>query len=108
MFQSFYTAGPNGFWIFLVVTVIMCGGAAYVTGKAIAETWRPFWQVVVYALLLTCACRFLHYALFHEVMVSLNNYIVDFIVIMSNAASGYTLARKKQMALQYGWPRDQK
>ena len=41
-----YDAGPNGDWVFLLVTVIMGGMAAYATGGAIASTWRPRWQLV--------------------------------------------------------------
>ena len=30
-------------WLFLLITVIMGGWAAWMTGRAIALTWRPFW-----------------------------------------------------------------
>ena len=33
------------FWLFLLVTVIMGGWAAWMTGRAIAITWRPFWNL---------------------------------------------------------------
>ncbi|HSO42876.1 MAG TPA: hypothetical protein VLR47_08575, partial [Rhodospirillales bacterium] len=38
--------------VFLAVTGVVIGFAAYMTGQAIANTWRPAWQLVVYALLL--------------------------------------------------------
>jgi hypothetical protein len=93
----------KSFWTFLVVVVLLCGGGAFVTGKAIAETWRPFWQVVLYAAMLAGVSRFLHYALFHLKMMDFTSYIVEFIVIFVLAAMGYTLARRRQMATQYGW-----
>ena len=33
-------------WLFLLVTVCMGGWAAWMTGRAVAITWRPFWQYV--------------------------------------------------------------
>jgi hypothetical protein len=105
VFGQVYTAGPNGFWVFVVLTLGLCGLAAYVTGRAIAETWRPFWQVVLYAALLACVSRFLHFALFHEVMLSLGNYIVDFAILFGLSALGFSRARATQMATQYSWPK---
>jgi hypothetical protein len=102
-FHAIYTAGPNGLWVFLLCTVLLGGGAAYVSGKAIAETWRPFWQVLVYAALLALAVRFLHFALFEEVLLSLGNYLVDAAILSAAAIAGYLYARRRQMQLQYGW-----
>ena len=48
-----YEANDNGEWVFLLLTVVLGGAAAWATGKAIAQTWRPFWHVPTYALLLT-------------------------------------------------------
>ena len=38
--------------LFLLVTVIMGGGAAWLAGRAIAATWRPWWHVAFYMLIL--------------------------------------------------------
>ncbi len=35
------------FGVFLLVTVVLGGGAAWLAGRAIAATWRPWWHVVV-------------------------------------------------------------
>jgi hypothetical protein len=104
MFHSIYTAGPNGFWVFVLCTVVLGAGAAYVTGKAIADTWRPYWHIIMYALALTLVVRFMHYALFDEVMVSLGNFIVDAAVLVPAAMLGHAVARRRQMATQYSWP----
>jgi hypothetical protein len=103
LFQTIYNAGPNGHWVFLLCTVILGGGAAYVSGKAIAETWRPFWQVVAYGLLMAMVVRFMHFALFEEVMLSLKNYIVDSAVLLAASVAGYNVARRGQMAETYNW-----
>ena len=39
-------------------------GAAWLAGRAIAQTWRPWWSAVAYMLILGLAVRFFHYALF--------------------------------------------
>jgi hypothetical protein len=103
MFQTLYTTGPNGHWVFLLCTVILGGGAAFVSGKAIAETWRPFWQVIGYGLLMALVVRFMHFALFEEVMLSLRNYIVDSVVLLAAGIAGYKVARRRQMAETYDW-----
>jgi predicted permease len=105
MFQSFYDAGENGFWVFVLCTLLLGAGAAYVTGRAIAETWRPLWQVVVYALLLGLVVRFMHFALFEEVLMSARNYAIDSAVLLVAGLTGYFVARRRQMAEQYGWER---
>ena len=48
----------------LLVTGVLGGGAAFLAGRAIAQTWRPFWNVVVYMAMLGAAVRFVHFALF--------------------------------------------
>ena len=58
--RLFYEEGSFG--VFLLVTVILGGGAAALAGRAIAETWRPWWQVVAYMLILGGAVRFIHFA----------------------------------------------
>lgn len=105
MFQTLYTSGPNGLWIFLLVTVLLGGASAYVSGKAIAETWRPFWQVIVYGLMLALVARFLHFALFEEVLLSAKNLAIDAVVIIAAGIAGYQFARKRQMAANYTWAR---
>ena len=96
-----YTAGPNGLWIFLLLTVCLGGAAAFISGKSIAETWRPFWQVPVYMLPLAFMVRFLHFSLFEEPFVSARNFIVDFVLLLALALLGYRMARARQMATQY-------
>jgi hypothetical protein len=102
LFQVFYDTSPTGHWIFLLVTVIMGGSTAYVSGKAIAETWRPLWHALGYALVIGLAVRFIHYALFEEILVSLRNYVIDCAVLLATTVAGYVLTRRRQMSAQYG------
>jgi hypothetical protein len=101
--MSFYDTGDNGLWIFLLVTVLMGGAAARATGAAIASTWRTPWKVFAAALLLTFAVRFFHYALFYETLLSLKNFIVDYIVVAAACALGFWTTRVRQMVEQYPW-----
>ena len=42
----------GSFGVFILVTVMLGGGAAALAGRAIAVTWRPWWQVVAYSFIL--------------------------------------------------------
>ena len=89
--------------IFLLVTLGMGGAAAYLSGRAIAQTWRPFWHVPLYMLALAAVVRFCHFALFDEPFLSLPSYVVDFASAFAAAALGYRTVRARQMRTQYGW-----
>jgi hypothetical protein len=97
------SSSEHALWIFLLVTVAMGGGAAYVSGKAIAQTWRPLWHVPLYMLALAGVVRFCHFALFAEPLVSAKSYLVDFMVALASASLGFRLLRARQMATQYSW-----
>ncbi len=101
LFQIFYDAGPNGLWIFLLVTVVLGACTAYVSGKAIAGTWRPMWHSIGYALIIALAVRFIHYALFDEVLLSARNYVIDCGVLIAATLAGFRITRRNQMAQQY-------
>jgi len=98
-----YTAGPNGHWVFLLVTVVLGGLAAMATGRALAETWRPLWHVPMTALLIAFGVRFIHYAVFEEPLLSARNLAVDFAVVTAITLAAYAQSRRRQMARQYGW-----
>jgi hypothetical protein len=93
----------GSFGVFLLVTVALGGGGAWLTGRAIAATWRPGWQVGVYMLLMGATVRFFHMALFGGTLLSLHYYLVDTAVCLGFGYAGYRAARTAQMARQYGW-----
>src|SRR5690606_14948282 len=68
-------------WIFILVTVLLGGGAALLTGRAIARTWQPFRIAALYMLPLAAAVRFFHYALFGGTLLSLHYYVVDYLIV---------------------------
>ena len=89
------------FWEFVLVTVILAGGAAYLTGRALANSWLGLKQLAGYMVLLAGAARFIHFALFEGTLLSLHYYIVDLIVLLALAYLGFRVTRSKQMARQY-------
>jgi hypothetical protein len=104
MLPSFYqTNGDNGLWVFVLVTLIMGGAAAWTTGKAVAQTWRPPALLAFYGALLAFAVRFFQYALFEQPLLAVNNLAADYAVLVAIAAGGFLHARRRQMARQYPW-----
>jgi hypothetical protein len=93
----------DSFGVFLLVTVVLGGGAAWLAGRAVAETWRPWWQVVLYSLLLGTAVRFIHFALFGGTLLSLHYYAVDSAICLASGFFGFRTARALQMVNQYRW-----
>ena len=90
-------------WLFVLVTVLMGGWAAWMTGRAMAITWQPYALCVAYLLLLAGAARFIHYALFGGTLLSAHYYVVDALVILAIGSVGFRHTRAGQMARQYGW-----
>lgn len=103
------------FGAFLLVTVALGGGAAWMTGRAIALTWQPWWKLVIYVVLLTIAVRFIHFSLFggsfflppRTFGTAVYFAIIDVVVLMIAAALGRQTTRSRQMARQYGFLRQQ-
>ena len=90
-------------WQFFFVTLLLGGWAAWMTGQACAQTWRPVSALVVYLLLLGIAVRFIHHALFDGTMFSPQYYIVDTIILLGCGLLGYRYTRTNQMVTQYHW-----
>jgi len=96
---------------FIRVTVLLGGGAAWLTGRATARTWSPWWRLVLYIALLTIALRFVHFSLFEGTFflppedfgTALHFAAVDFVVLLIAAAIGRQVTRAGQMARQYGF-----
>jgi hypothetical protein len=89
--------------VFVLVTIILGGGASALAGRAIAATWRPWRQVIIYMLILGAAVRFIHFALFGGTLLSAHYYAVDSAICMAFGFAGYRAARASQMVTQYRW-----
>lgn len=92
-----------GFGEFLLVTVALGGLGAWMTGRAVALTWRSKLALVRYCILLAMSVRFIHYALFQGTLISPWYFLVDLIVLLMIAFAGMQMTRSAQMAGQYSF-----
>jgi hypothetical protein len=88
---------------FMLVTVLIGGLAAWQMGRAIALTWRPFIILPLYALFLTLAVRFFHFALFEGTLLSLQYFLIDFVMLFAASLIGWRMRRAQQMKTQYSF-----
>src|SRR5579885_2910854 len=101
----------------LALTVIMFGGGGFLMGQAIAETWRPWWQILPYVALLAVGNPYLGFALFHgpfivDSLFSANSaplgiavlqYLIEAAVIVLFALFAFRITRARKMVSQYPW-----
>lgn len=94
---------------FLLVTLALGGGAAWMTGRATARAWQPWLLLAFYVLLLGIATRFIHFSLFRgsfflpfeRLPEALYYLAIDLVVLAAAAAAGRQVTRARQMASQY-------
>jgi len=88
---------------FFGLTVVLLGFAAFLTGQAMAQNWRPAWQIVPVALLLTAADRFLLYAMFGAELASPGGSLIAVAILAAIAGAAYYFTRARKMVHQYPW-----
>ena len=93
----------TSFGVFLALTVLVMGFAAFMTGLALANTWKPAWHAVVYLVLLGFADRFLTFALFDGELLSLSGYLIDTAVLVAIGLFAYRITLARKMVSQYPW-----
>jgi hypothetical protein len=101
--MSEFTYDDNSLGVFLLLTVIIGGGAAVLSGRAIAATWRPWWRVLPLMLVLGAAVRFLYFALYGGTLLSLKYYAIDTAVCLVCGLLGFRAKRTSQMVTNYRW-----
>ncbi len=94
--------------IFVGVTLVLMGGAAFLTGQAVGATWRPRRQVVFYCGLLALSGRFLSLALFYgdpffQPLNWLYGAVVDSLALVPIGLFAYAVTRASWMTRQYPW-----
>ena len=93
--------------VFVGITLVLLGFAAWMTGQGLARTWRPMWQAVPYSLLLGLADRFLTWGLFDpenvDVLWLISGYLIDTAVLLGYALIAYRLTKVRKMVSQYPW-----
>ena len=88
---------------FIALTVVAFGGAALMMGRALADTWRPGWQNVVYGLLLGVANRLFQNFLFANDVLNLVAYVIGTAVLIGAAVVAYRATLAHKMVTQYPW-----
>jgi len=88
---------------FLIVSLLLGGGAAMLTGRALALAWRPAWVGLLWMLPLAAAVRFVHFVLFQSELFSPGPYAVDLLVLWAAVWFGHRLTRAGQMTDRYPW-----
>jgi hypothetical protein len=88
---------------FFAMTVALFGGPAFLTGQALAQSWRPAWQILPAALLLAAADKFLLYALFAAELTSLGGFLIAAVMLGTLLLAAYYLTRARKMVQQYPW-----
>jgi hypothetical protein len=89
--------------VWVGITLVLTGGASFMTGQAIARTWRPLWQVVAYGLLLAVVSRFFVYALFDGYMLLVSGYLIDLAGLLAIGLFAFRINRVQMIVNQYPW-----
>lgn len=88
---------------FGLLTVIVFGFAAFMMGRALADTWRPSWQNVVYGALLGVANRLFQNFLCGNDVINLVAYLIGAGVLVGIAFIAYRATQAHKMVTQYPW-----
>lgn len=88
---------------FVIVNLVLFGGAAAITGQALANSWKPLAHVLGYCLLLTFGARFILYGLFGAELFSGLGALITAVVLMAIGSFSFRLNRARKMVAQYPW-----
>jgi hypothetical protein len=91
------------FLTFVFITLVLGGGAAWLTGRALARTWQSWHMLILAIIPLGIGVRFIHFALFGATFSSLHYFLTDTLILLGFAFAGYRVTRTHQMARQYGF-----
>jgi branched-chain amino acid transport system ATP-binding protein len=89
--------------VFIGFTLIITGGAAIMTGRALADGWQKAWLVVAACFGLALADRFLVYALFQGELLHLAGFVIHFLAITALALLAHRITAVRKMVTQYPW-----
>lgn len=89
--------------VFLGLTVLLFGLAAFRTGEAIAQIWGPAWQTALAAFGLTLADRFLSAALFDSPPLSVGALAMAWVYLTAVTLFAWRATLARKMVRQYPW-----
>jgi hypothetical protein len=93
----------SGLVDFILVSVVLGGGAAFLTGQTIAREWGKERTVVIFALFIALATRFLHYSMFEGIFLAPLGYLIDAVLFTLIGIASYRMMRATRMVMQYPW-----
>ncbi|HEY0219749.1 MAG TPA: hypothetical protein VGC26_08305 [Afipia sp.] len=85
------------------VTLILGGGCALLSGRAIASTWRSVAVAIAAAFPMAAAVRFVHFALFNENLLAPKSYMLEVLILLTVICLSFQRTRALQMVRQYYW-----
>lgn len=89
--------------VFIGITLMLFGFASFMTGQALASTWRPPGWVVLYGLLLGLADRFIVWSLFGGTLLSPLGYAIDAAALLAIGLTAFRITQVRKMVSQYPW-----
>lgn len=89
--------------VFVGLTLVLFGFTSFMTGQALARTWKSWWLALPYGLLLSLADRFLTYALFDEPLLHLSGWLIQYAYILAVILVVHRMTRARKMVTQYPW-----
>lgn len=89
--------------VLIIMVGILGGAAAWMSGRAVAENWRPIWQAIASGCLLALATRFLTYGLFDGELLSIPGYLRDSALLAALAMTAWRMRLVAKMTDQYPW-----
>lgn len=89
--------------VFVGVTVLLFGSAAWMAGRALALAWKSRRLILPYSLLLGVGSRFITFALFEGRFLSLGGYAVSTLVLAFVMLASHRIYEVRQMVHQYPW-----
>lgn len=89
--------------VFVGLTVVLFGLAAFTAGQAVAEGWRPARDALLAAAGLTVADRFLAATLFASPPLSVSAAIVAWLYLTAVALLAWRATLARKMVRQYPW-----
>jgi hypothetical protein len=91
--------------VIFVITFLAGGGAAWMTGRAVALSWQSLWRAWVWLVPLAAGVRFLHFSLFRADLFEPAPFAFDYFILAAATSFGYALTRYRQMKIQYSFQR---
>ena len=91
----------------VIATMVVFCFFGVMTGQALAQNWRPTWQIALYGVLLSLGARVATLILFARQLRGPADEAVEFavlaVVIAGCTALAFRLTRARRMVTQYPW-----